>query len=175
MARLEAHAFEADGTAGDGNFGTHMDGIVFEDFAAGFPAWGEDFPPEESCAGGEMNFRALLEANACVGNDGVGEVFEEGVFGERDFVGLHGRSGIAARAIDARGAGGGELDGGGGADVDGELEDVAAEEAAGNVVEMNESGAIFEREGADNFERRSLGAGGEDGGTGGWVELEIEI
>src|ERR1700690_1447997 len=136
-ARLEMDLFDGDGAAHRGNFGVHFDGFVSEDFAARFPAGRENFPREKAGAWSEMNFCALLVANAGKGNDRVGEIFEECVFGQGDFGGLDCGGGFAARAIDARGAGGGELRGGTGANVDGEAEAVTTEKTAGNVVEMN--------------------------------------
>lgn len=118
MVRIEADMLGGDRAARGRNVRAHFDGFVLENFAAGFPARGKNFPPEKASAGSEMDFGSLLEAHAGEGNNRVGNVFEERVFADRDFRGLHGRRGFAARAIDARGAGGGQLHGGAGADVD---------------------------------------------------------
>ena len=61
----------------------------------------------------------------------------------REFVGLHRRQSFVARPVDARGAGGGQLHAGARANIYFQRELIAAEQSAGNIVQMRERRVVL--------------------------------
>src|SRR5271155_4148825 len=114
-----------------------------------------------------MDRGVLGKARGCVRDDGIGDVLEQSVFAYGDVIGLGGWGCFGAWAVDSGGAGGCELDGRCVGEIYVECEFVAAEQTAGNVMQVEQRGAVRSWERANRFERGVLVARAKAGAAGG--------
>jgi hypothetical protein len=121
-----------------------------------------------------MNRGALRKTGTGEWNQGIGNIFEESALADGDFVRLDGGGYFRARAVNARGAGGRDLDASFRAEPREERKMVPAEQATGNIVEMNERRAIVVRESSYHAQRRFLMACHEMRSSCDPIELKFE-
>jgi hypothetical protein len=140
----------------------------------GFAARRENLPPEQARALGQTNRGALRKPGPGEGNNGIGQVFEQRIFGDDDFVNLKCGRSAGSRPVDSRASGGGELNVCVPAQVHTKGERVAAQHASRYVMQMRERRAVFPIERPDHPQRRLLLAADKKRATRCGIAFEVE-
>ena len=117
---------------------------------------GEGIEENRAARAGEIDAKQLMEARSGVRDDVVGKKFQSSAFADFDVSFLD--RGIAERAIDARGGGGGEADARAIVEADARRKKIAAEYTARGIEQHGIGSAVIERDGALHLQRQCVTA-----------------